>query len=443
MAGPVGTGISATPTRGETKVADEQAFPPQTPSRAQQFATDAKAAARGDRDGWIGLRRCIHHIIEVGRGDDHASRRFDTFIVLLILLNIVAFIAETVPSLHATYGVWFHWFEVISVAIFTLEYLARIWTSVEIPFLSRLPTWKARLMFMRRPYQIIDLLAVLPFYLGQFFTIDLRVLRVLRLLRFFKLARYSPAMHTLVRVLANEKHTLLGAGLLLLAALLISATGMYYIEAEAQPDKFGTVPDAAYWAMTTLTTVGYGDVAPITPLGKLWAMITMLGGLCILALPVAIISTGFAQEVGRRDFVVTWSLMSRIPLLRELDTREVAEVMPMLHATNLPMKSEVITAGSAADAMYFIAAGTVKLIDAERTANYDTGDFFGAVAMLDNDIHTGTFVTQSKCRLLKLYRDDFTRLERINPAIGAHIRTIADERRRKRDASRAEAVRGN
>ncbi len=411
---------------------------PQPHATLADFWTDVRSALRRDAAALKRVRHSIHDIIEVGRGDSHASQIFDSFLVLLILLNIAAFVAETVPSIHAAYGPWFFWFELFSVAIFTLEYLARLWTAVEIPFLSRMSPLQARLTFMKRPYLIIDLLAILPFYLGQLVSIDLRILRVLRLLRFFKLARYSPAMHTLVRVLSNERHTLMGAGLLLFAALLISATGMYYIEADAQPDKFGTIPDAAYWAMTTLTTVGYGDVTPITPLGKLWAMITMLCGLCILALPVAIIATGFSQEVGRRDFVVTWSLMSRIPLLRELDAREVAEVMPMLHASNLPIKSEVISAGSAADAMYFVAAGHVRLTDGERNVDYETGDFFGTVAMLDNETQPGAFITQAKSRLLKLYRDDFTRLERINPAIGAHIRNVAAERRRKREAAHAQ-----
>lgn len=138
------------------------------------------------------------------------------------------------------------------------------------------------------------------------------MLRALRLLRRFKLSRYSPAMHTLLRVLANEKRLLTGAGLLLTVVLLFSSTGIYLIEGKNQPDKFGNVPAAAYWAMTTLTTAGYGDVSPITPLGKIRAMLTILFGLCVLALPLAIISRGFAQEAGRRDLFVTWSLMPHI-----------------------------------------------------------------------------------------------------------------------------------
>jgi voltage-gated potassium channel len=297
------------------------------------------------------------------------------------------------------------------------------------PFLSRMRPWRARLYLATRGYLIIDLLAILPFYLGGLLGLDLRVLRVLRLLRFFKLSRYSPAMHTLLRVLRNEQRSLMGAGLLLVAALLLSATGMYYIEGSTQPDKFGSVPMAAYWAMTTLTTVGYGDATPVTALGKLWSMATMLCGLCVLALPVAIISSGFAQEVGRRDFVVTWALMSRIPLLAELDAREVAKVMPLLHAHNLPPNVEVIAEGEPCKAMYFVAAGQVRRTGAEHEHTYLTGDFFGVVPMLNGMAIEGAFVTMSRCRLLKLFREDFHRLETTNPDIAAHIRATAARRR--------------
>lgn len=377
-------------------------------------------------------RRRIHEVIEVGRGEDRASRLFDAFIITLILANIAAFCAETVPELEAAYGPCFHRFELISVVIFTIEYALRLWTAVEVPFLARMSPVAARLRYARKPMQIIDFLAILPFYLGSAIGLDLRVLRAFRLLRLFKLSRYSPAMHTLVRVLGNESRALTGAGLLLFAVLLFSSTGMYFIEGHAQPDKFGSVPLAAYWAMTTLTTVGYGDVVPITGLGKFWAMLTMLFGLCILALPVAIISTGFAQEVGRRDFVVNWSLMSRVPLLAELDASQVTELMPLLHANNLPPNMEVIAAGSPGDAMYFVASGRVRLAAQTGDREYSTGDFFGVVAMLENDINPGRFTTLSRCRLLKLYREDFRRLEAANPSIGAHIRGIAAQRKAMR-----------
>lgn len=374
------------------------------------------------------IRRRVYEIIEMGSGEDRTSKAFDTFIVTLILLNVAAFAAETVPSLEHAYGKEFFAFEAFSVTIFTIEYLARLWVGVEVPFLKRLSPLRARASMAFRPSLIIDLLAILPFFLGQLFSIDLRVLRILRLLRFLKLSRYSPAMHTLIRVLSNERRALAGALLLLAAAVLFAASGMYYIENAAQPDKFGSVPDSMWWAITTLTTVGYGDVSPITPFGRMFGGIVMVVGLCILALPVAIISSGFAQELNRRDFVINWSLMSRIPMLADLDAPTVAAIIPMLHAHNYPPNMQIVDDGSPGDAVWFVASGRVLRRTGQATRSFGTGDVFGTVAMVQGDIHRAAFHTGSKCRLLKLHREDFLQLEMTHPAITGHIRKLATER---------------
>ena len=149
-----------------------------------------RLAARGRA-----LRRQIYEVVEIGRGDDQASRLFDAFIIGLITLNIAAFVAETMPDLATAYAPWFRAFEVFSVIIFTIEYGLRIWTAVEMPFLARMRPWRARLHLATRGYLIIDLLAILPFYLGGLLGLDLRVLRPSLL----QLSRYSPAMHTLSR----------------------------------------------------------------------------------------------------------------------------------------------------------------------------------------------------------------------------------------------------
>jgi voltage-gated potassium channel len=284
-----------------------------------------------DETLWRRWRRQVHDILEVG-GDAHpAGRAVNAFIITLIFLNAIAFAAETVDHVADRYGAYLDAFNVFSVMVFSIEYVLRIWSAVEIPMLSRMPHWRARLRFAARPIMIIDLLAVLPWYLQPFFSVDLRSLRVFRLFRLLKLVRYSPALQTLGRVLADEYRALLGALLVLLILLLFASTTIYFLEREAQPDKFGSVPAAAWWALATLTTVGYGDVVPVTPLGKVVGGIVMLLGVGMVALPVAIIATGFSQESNRHQFVVTWSMVARVPLFASMDESEIAEICKLLY----------------------------------------------------------------------------------------------------------------
>ncbi len=380
------------------------------------------------------LRRRVYEIIEGAHDGDRHSEVFDRLLVFLIVLNVAAFILETVPSLNSAYGWWFDMFEAASVAVFTLEYLLRIWSAPEVGYLKREPAWKARLHWAQRPYLVIDLLAILPFYLHHMFGLDLRVVRLLRVMRLLRLTRYSPAMHTLGRVIYGERRALVAAAYLLAAAVIFAATGIHFIEAEAQPDKFGSVPESAWWAITTLTTVGYGDVVPVTMWGKMFGGMVMVTGLCILALPVAIISTGFAQEVGRRDFVVNWSLMSRVPVLAELDAFQVAEIIPLFHAHNVAPETEIIARGSPGSAMFFIASGKVHFNCDVLDRNYATGDFFGLAAMLADDKHYGSFRTIGRCRLLKLYKEDFRRLEHLAPEVARKLRAVGNDRIAERQA---------
>ncbi len=372
------------------------------------------------------VRRRVYDIIEGGQGETRASLIFDGVIVTLIVLNVVAMVLETVPSIRASYNSWLSAFETGVVAIFTAEYLLRLWSSVESPFLARMSPLKARLSLARSPALIIDLLAILPYYFNELLPFNLGVLRMLRLLRFLKLSRYSPAMSTLIRVLENERKPLLGAALLLLTAILFSSTIMYHAEGSAQPETFGSIPAAAWWSITTLSTVGYGDVTPVTALGRFFAGLTMVMGLCILALPVAIISTGFAQEVHRRDFVVNWSLMSRVPMLAQLDASEAAEIMPLLHAHNFPPNAEILRKGAPADAIYFIASGGVDEHYDTGRVPYGSGDVLGAAAMLGNGVYACHAFSASRCRLLKLYKHDFDRVAARHPHVAERIRQLAN-----------------
>jgi voltage-gated potassium channel len=210
----------------------------------------------------------------------------------------------------------------------------------------------------------------------------------LRLFRLLKLVRYSPALQTLARVVADEYRALIGALLVILVLLLFASTGAYFFEREAQPDAFGSIPAAAWWALATLTTVGYGDVVPITPWGKLLGGVVMLLGVCMFALPVAIIATGFSQESSRHQFVVTWSMVARVPLFAAMDEAEVAEITKLLYTRNYLPGVPMVRAGDTGDGMFLIASGEafVDLTGGKKIV-LKTGDFFGEMALLERRRH--------------------------------------------------------
>lgn len=382
-----------------------------------------------DETLWRRWRRQVHDILEVG-GDAHpAGRAVNAFIITLIFLNAIAFAAETVDHVADRYGAYLDAFNVFSVMVFSIEYVLRIWSAVEIPMLSRMPHWRARLRFAARPIMIIDLLAVLPWYLQPFFSVDLRSLRVFRLFRLLKLVRYSPALQTLGRVLADEYRALLGALLVLLILLLFASTTIYFLEREAQPDKFGSVPAAAWWALATLTTVGYGDVVPVTPLGKVVGGIVMLLGVGMVALPVAIIATGFSQESNRHQFVVTWSMVARVPLFASMDESEIAEICKLLYTRTYAPGVPVVRTGDAGDAMFLIAGGeAVAEISQSKQELLKEGDFFGEMALLERRRHKHDVVAKTKCRLYVLDARSLSRLSARHPEILQRIRDMAAAR---------------
>jgi voltage-gated potassium channel len=253
----------------------------------------------------MNLKKRIWEILEVDRPGDERGRVFDVFvfdifILALILLNVIAAILGTVKSVEARFQSSLRWFEVFSVVVFTIEYLARVWACVSQIEYSR-PVI-GRLRFMLRPIAIIDLLAVLPFYLT-FLTADLRFLRALRLFRLFrvaKLGRYSSSLRLFGRVFRSKKEELLVTMMVMLLMVIMSASFMYFAENEAQPDKFSDIPSTVWWAVMTLTTVGYGDIFPITPLGKLLTMVIAILGIGMFALPVGIFGAGFVEEIQKQ-----------------------------------------------------------------------------------------------------------------------------------------------
>lgn len=370
-------------------------------------------------------------MLEAASPDDRLGLLCDWVMIALILANVAAAVAETVATLSARYGGLFRGFEIFSIAIFTIEYAARLWVCTEHISLKNHGPLKARLRFAVGPFAVIDLLAILPFYLALLLpVVDLRVLRIFRLLRLFKLARYSPALTTLWRVLVDERRALAAALIIMLGLLVLSATAMYYAERAAQPVVFGSIPSAMWWALATLTTVGYGDVVPVTTIGRAIGGLVMIFGLGMFALPIGIIASGFASEIRRRDFVVTWGMVARVPIFAKLDALSVSRVTNLLRARVVQPGTRIMRRGEAADAMYFIASGEVEItIDGAREpVNLSDGDFFGEIALLRHSQRSANARALTRCRLLVLEVDDFNELIAADADLRAAISAVAERR---------------
>jgi len=243
------------------------------------------------------IKKKIFDMVDSSYDAEDSSRYFNVVMLVLILLNVTAAILETDANLYSDFKTIFDTFEVVSVGLFTIEYLFRIWSITEDPKYPK--PISGRLRFALSPLMLIDLIAILPFYIP-IWGMDLRMIRVVRLVRMFRLMkmwRYSKSLSLIQKVIKTKKEelsiTLLLGGVL----LIIASSLLYYIEHDAQPDKFSSIPAAMWWGVVTLTTVGYGDVFPITSLGKIVGACISILGIGLFALPAGIIASGFASEL--------------------------------------------------------------------------------------------------------------------------------------------------
>lgn len=250
-----------------------------------------------------GLRTRVYRLLDTNQEEDRASRVADLCLITLISCSVLAVVLESIPGLERRFGDVFYWFEVLTVAVFSVEYVMRVWSCVDSPDLPAKAPIKSRLRFIFSFHAIVDLLAIIPFYLlmfGSFGSVDMRFLRAFRLLRVLKLTRYSSALDTLVTTMVENSRALAAAFLILVTVMLLAASGMYYFERESQPVAFGSIPASMWWAFSTLTTVGYGDVTPVTTGGKIFgAMITVVG-IGMVALPTSILASGYNQQLAMR-----------------------------------------------------------------------------------------------------------------------------------------------
>lgn len=372
------------------------------------------------------FRRRVYISLEGGQVGGGFGAMLEFGLVALIIANVIAFTLQSVPAFEHAFRRQFDVFEAISVAAFTIEYLTRLWCAPEDPLFGGETILPRRLRYGLRPMMVIDFLAIAPAYVTLFVPfLDLRFLRLIRLLRLLKIARYSPALSTLAQVIIDERRALFGALLLLLCAMVFAAATMHTVEGAAMPKTFGTIPQAMWWAIQTLTTVGYGDAVPITALGRVVAGITMIVGVGLLALPVGIVATGFVNTIHRRDFVVTFGMLARVPLFSGFSPTVLGEIMNLLRAQTISPGGIISARGERAAAMYFVVSGDVDVEVPGRHLEFSAGDFFGELALLHETMRSATIIARTQTRLLTLSAEDFSSLIRKHPALEERLKDAA------------------
>lgn len=239
------------------------------------------------------IKARVHQILDRPEEGDSASKVVNGLLLALIAVNVVVAILGTAQGFEDRFGHRFYYFDRISIAVFSIEYLLRVWSCTADDKYRR--PLLGRIRYMLSPAALVDLFAIAPFYLG----LDLRYLRVFRLFFLFKLGRYASRLRLIRDVFVAKKEELVISTSIAVVALIFCSAAMYYVEKDHQPEAFSNLPASMWWAVETLTTVGYGDVVPVTAAGKVLGAMIALIGIALFALPAGILSGGFTEELAR------------------------------------------------------------------------------------------------------------------------------------------------
>jgi len=369
----------------------------------------------------------VWEILEHPAAGDRLSRRFDRAMIALILASVAEVTLRTVASVTAEQAAILEAIELVAVSVFTAELCLRLW--VADLGLHAKPI-SPRMQYLRSSEGLIDLLAVLPAFVELIFPEWIPALEGALLLRIFKLVRYSPALATLISVIVLERKALLGAVTIMLVLLLFASTAIYLVERAAQPEAFGSIPAAMWWGIATLTTVGYGDVTPLTPLGKLLGGVVSLLGIGMFALPAGILSNGFTKEMKQRRFLRTSALVASVPLFEGLSAPDIAQISRLLEPIVVMAGQVIVRQGDQAASMFFVADGELE-VEIDGHHRRLTTDFFGEIALLEGGVRSATIRSRTRCQLLELKAKNLMAILGASPRIARAVREVAEDRRRR------------
>lgn len=342
-----------------------------------------------------------------------------TWRTAVALAGVAGVFVITIPSVRTTLGVFLDGLLWGCVGFFVVDWLIGIRQAVAA---KRVVGWLGSLD------HVIGLVAAVPVPLVAALGVGSPNRWLPGVLWLLTLAPTRAALAMLVRVAAVEARPLARVGVLFAVVLLTGSAAIHVAERDAQPETFGSLPITLYWAMTTLTTTGYGDLVPVSPAGRVVAGLVMISGIAVFGLWIGVLATAFAQESRRVDFARTWEIVAESPFFKDLSPADVIEVATMLRRWDVPAGTVVIREGQEGDCMYFIASGQAEVEVAGRRIALRPPAFFGELALLGSGIRAATVTTTSPAILLVLDRTDFRVFLARHPAVAEAIRSEAVRR---------------
>jgi voltage-gated potassium channel len=357
---------------------------------------------------------------------DSPARIFRGVHHTMVAAGIGIMLADTVAPWREAYDQTLDAGFQLVCAFFFAEYLLRLWAAPGAPGAAHHGKWRSRLVWAGSLGGALDFFGALPGVLDIVF--NPRYASLFGFVWAFKLVRYSPGLVILERVIGNARHALLSVLLGFGILLLLAASLAYLLERSTQPDAFGSIPAALWWAIVTMTTTGYGDVIPKTVLGRMLSGMVMVSGILVIALWAGILATGYFEETRRREFLRTWDLVAKVPFFHDVGAAAIADVAQLLRPRDYPAGAVIVRRGERGDCMYFVASGEVEIQLRPEPIRLEAGDFFGELALLTGDPRNATIVTTQPATLLRLDIVDFRHLLGRQPELGRIIRAAADKR---------------
>ncbi len=352
---------------------------------------------------------------------------FDKLIILLILLNVTVVILESIDSVYTQNAEQFILFRSLSYVLFSFEYFVRISRQI-FNNTKHINKPYSALTSICSPIMLVDALVILLFYLKMSIGIDPRLFRMFRVLNILQVIQNSRSLHILQAILVREKRTLLSTLFIMFVLVILEAAIIYALEHKAQPEVFSNIPEAIWWTMTTLTTVGYGDAVPITPWGKFFGTIVMFIGISMFAIPTGILVSAFYQEIKRKDFIATWDLVAKVPFFAKLTATDIALITDLL-TLHIVRKDEVIFhQGDTADCMYFIVDGEVEIKKPGKTVRIKGGNFFGEIGILYDVPRIADVTAKTYTELLMLNSRDIELFMEYHPQMRETILKASERR---------------